>query len=138
MGTVVSSDSLRDAIAEVAWAYRPRPGGAVYQHGGISTADAILAMPEMQAMLAETDRLRAEVERLRAEVQRLRGAPKFTTDEMQAIKSCIYNLASLHYNDGYLALKPAQVHRLRAGLAVGGALPESVIDWVLDDKESYE
>lgn len=51
--------------------------------------------------------------------------------EMEAIRSCIYDLASLHYNDGYPAIKPEQVDRLRAGLAAGGGLPESVIDWVL-------
>lgn len=51
--------------------------------------------------------------------------------EMQAIRSCIAALASLHYNEGYLSIKPEQVHRLRAGLAAGGGLPECVIDWVL-------
>lgn len=44
----MGDDALRNRIAEVAWASRPRPGGAAYQHGGVSTADAFLAMPEMQ------------------------------------------------------------------------------------------
>lgn len=44
----MTDDAFRNRIAEVAWASRPRPGGAAYQHGGMSTADAFLAMPEMQ------------------------------------------------------------------------------------------
>ena len=65
-----SDDTFRNRIAEVAWASRPRPGGAAYRHGGMSTADAILALPEMQALLAKDD----EIERLRAIGDALVGA----------------------------------------------------------------
>lgn len=54
--------------------------------------------------------------------------------ELHAVRECISHLAALHYNDGYPAISAEMAGRLRAGLAVGGRLPESVIDWVLGDE----
>lgn len=74
----MSSDELRDAIA-----------GALYVRDRFDSptvvlADAILALPEMQAMLAEIKRLRAERDDERRLADQLADALRWQADPFQA------------------------------------------------------
>ena len=90
----MSSDELRNRIAEVLMQQWPN---TIFRRDAAQvTADAILALPEMQAMLAED----AEVERLRTRLQACQS-----NDDYPLTDDCITQ------NERFLL---AEVERLRA------------------------